>query len=813
MAVDPICQMQVDEATALSAVRDGQTFYFCSEHCQQKFLAGAGGTSGRDQQPACPACAAAGKHEPAPADTGGVIYTCPMHSEIRQDQAGTCPKCGMALEPSTPQAPRTATVYTCPMHPEVEQDGPGACPKCGMALEPKYVQDQPAEDGAELRDMTRRFCVALGLGLPVLLLAMLPMFGVALDRWIPPRTSQWLQLALSTPAVLWAGWPIFQRGWQSVLTWNLNMFTLVALGTGAAYFYSALAVLFPALIPDAFRDQGTVQVYFEAAAMITALVLLGQVLELRAHRRTGSAIRELLSLAPPTAIVVRDNDEREVPLDEVRSGDTLRVRPGDKIPVDGVVTSGKSSVNESMISGEPIPVTKAPGDDLIGGTVNETGSLLMRAEKVGQDTVLAQIVGMVAEAQRSRAPIQKVADAVAGYFVPAVVLVAAATFVIWAVASPMEPALAYALVNAVAVLIVACPCALGLATPMSVMVGVGRGATEGILIKDAEVLETLEKVDTVVVDKTGTLTEGQPRLTACFPAAQITEEDLLRLAAAVERASEHPLARSIVAAAQERQLELAAVEGFSSVTGGGVGGTVAGRTVLVGKRSWLEASGIPDVAPGDDQVERLQQQGCTVIYVAVDGRWAGALAVTDPIKPSTPAAVRTLHRLGLRVIMLTGDNEKTARAVADQLGIDQFEAEVQPRDKYERVKALQAEGHRVAMAGDGINDAPALAEADVGIAMGTGTDVAIESAGVTLVRGDLRGIVHAVELGRQVMRNIRQNLFFAFVYNALGVPIAAGVLYPVFGLLLNPMIAAAAMSFSSVSVIANALRLKTGRLG
>ena len=662
--------------------------------------------------------------------------------------------------------------------------------------------------------MTRRFWVGLVLTIPVLLLAMLPMLGVPVDRWLGATLYPWLQLSLSTPVVLWGGWPFFERGWRSVVTWNLNMFTLIAIGTGAAYLYSLVAVLFPSLIPDAFRHQGAVQVYFEAAAVIVTLVLLGQVLELRARRRTGAAIRELLSLAPPTARIVRDGQEREVSLEEVHQGDILRVRPGDKIPVDGKITDGKSTVDESMITGEPMPVEKTKDDPVIGGTVNQTGSFLMLAEKVGQDTVLARIVNMVADAQRSRAPIQKVADLVAGYFVPAVVGIAVLTFLVWAIAAPEQPFLAWAFVNAVAVLIIACPCALGLATPMSIMVGIGRGAKEGVLIKNAEVLETLEKVDTVVVDKTGTLTEGRPKLTECLPAQPFSEEDLLRLAASVEQNSEHPLAHAIVVGAKDRSLSVLAVEEFNSVTGGGVHGTAEGKKVLVGKRSLLASENVQNLAQLDDRADELQKQGRTVMFVAVDQQFAGLVAVSDPIKASSPEAVRTLHELGLRVIMLTGDNEKTARTVAEKLGIDEFHAGVRPEDKHERIKALRAEGRKVAMAGDGINDAPALAEADVGIAMGTGTDVAIESSGVTLVKGDLRGIVKAIELSRRTMRNIRQNLFFALIYNALGVPIAAGVLYPIsHHLLLNPMIAAAAMSFSSVSVVVgNSLRLRTMRL-
>ncbi|MBY0459019.1 MAG: copper-translocating P-type ATPase, partial [Gemmataceae bacterium] len=609
-------------------------------------------------------------------------------------------------------------------------------------------------------------------------------------------------------------WPFFARGWRSVTTRNLNMFTLIALGVGAAYLYSLVAVLAPGLFPDSFRRHGQVEVYFEAAAVIVTLVLLGQVLELRARGRTGAAIRGLLSLAPATARIVRDGVERDAPLDEVRVGDVLRVRPGEKVPADGHLADGRSAVDESMVTGEPVPAEKAAGDRVIGGTVNQTGSFLMVAEKVGQDTVLARIVGMVGDAQRSRAPIQKLVDRVAGLFVPAVVVVAALTFVAWAVLQPEQPALAWAFVNAVAVLIIACPCALGLATPMSIMVGVGRGASAGVLVRNAEVLERLERVDTVVVDKTGTLTEGRPRLTECVPAPPFAEADVLRLAAAVERHSEHPLARAVLQGAADRGIGPPPVDGFESVTGGGVRGTVEGRTVLVGQRSLLERDVVAGLDAVDGRAEELQRQGRTVMYVAVGGRLAGLVAVSDPVKDSTPEALRSLRALGLRVIMLTGDNERTARTVADALGITEFEAGVRPEDKHDRVRALRAEGRRVAMAGDGINDAPALAGADVGIAMGTGTDVAIESAGVTLVKGDLRGIVKAVALGRATMRNVRQNLFFAFVYNALGVPVAAGVLYPLsHHLLLNPMVAAAAMSLSSVSVVVNALRLRSARLG
>lgn len=719
----------------------------------------------------------------------------------------------MALEAAHPQAAARKVIYTCPMHPEIEQDQPGTCPKCGMALEPKTVAVVSEEDDSELRGMSRRFWASLVLTIPVLAIAMLPMVGLSLDRWISPTAQVWLQLVLSTPVVCWGGWPFFDRGWRSIVTCHLNMFTLIALGTGAAYIYSLVAVLVPGLVPEDFRHHGKVEVYFEAAAVIVTLVLMGQVLELRARRRTGSAIRELLSLAPAIAHVMRDGRELDLPLEQVQTDDILRVRPGEKIPVDGQVMDGRSAVDESMITGEPLPVEKAPGDQIIGGTVNQTGSFLMVAQRVGRDTVLAHIVDMVAAAQRSRAPIQRLADLVAAFFVPAVIAIAVLTFLAWAVLQPKQPALGYAFVNAVAVLIIACPCALGLATPMSIMVSVGRGAKEGILIKDAEVLERLAQIDTVVVDKTGTLTEGRPKLTECVAVTHVSEEEFLRWAGSVEQHSEHPLARAIVQGTKERGISLLPVEDFQSITGGGVQGKVEGQTVLIGRRSLLADQAVQDLSALDGQGESLQQQGRTVMFVAVDQKFVGLVAVSDPIKDSTPEAMRKLHELRLRVIMLTGDNERTAKGVAKKLGIDQFEANVRPEHKLERIRSLRSEGHNVAMAGDGINDAPALAAADVGIAMGTGTDVAIQSAGVTLVKGDLRGIVKAIQLGRRTMRNIRQNLFFAFVYNALGVPIAAGVLYPISErLLLNPMIAAAAMSLSSVSVVTNALRLRKVRL-
>ena len=771
MATDPICGMTVDEQTATSALRDGVTSYFCSEGCRRKFMAA-------EFLPMAASC-------------------CGSHHPTAKAPAG-----------------RADAIYTCPMHQEIEQVGPGACPKCGMDLEPKTLQLDSGDDDPELRGLARRFWIAAALTLPVFLISMLPMLGVPVDRWLGPTAHPWLQLVLATPVVLWAGWPFFERGFRSLVTGHLNMFTLIAIGTGAAYLSSLVAVLFPAVIPHQFRHEGGVPVYFEAAAVIITLVLLGQLLELRARHRTGAAIRELLSLAPPAARVVRHGAECEVPLDEVRQGDLVRVRPGEKIPVDGRLTDGGSSVEESMITGEPMPVEKRVGDAVIGGTLNQTGSFLMVADKVGKDTVLARIIGMVADAQRSRAPIQKVADAVAGYFVPAVLAIAVVTFLVWAIAAPEQPPLAWAFVNAIAVLIIACPCALGLATPMSIMVGIGRGAREGVLVKNAEVLERLEKVDTVVVDKTGTLTAGRPTLTECLPVEPLGENDLLRLAASVEQQSEHPLARAIVAGAAARNISVPAVAEFDSVTGGGARGHVEGRAVLVGTRVWLAEEAVADLAVLDDRAEQLQQQGRTVMRVAVDGRFAGLIAVSDPIKASTPEAVRSLHDLGLRIIMLTGDSEQTARTVAAGLGIDEFRAGVKPDGKYAVVRALQAEGRTVAMAGDGINDAPALAAADVGIAMGTGSDAAIESAGVTLVKGDLRGIVKAIHLSRHTMQNIRQNLFFALIYNALGVPIAAGVLYPLSShLLLNPMIAAAAMSLSSVSVVANALRLRSMKMG
>jgi P-type Cu+ transporter len=716
--------------------------------------------------------------------------------------------------PPVPAAAFTpGAIYTCPMHPEIERDTPGDCPICGMALEPKAISAATAEDDSELTDMTRRLWIGAALTLPVFVLAMSHLIPSA-PRWMSDDPSRWIQFVLTTPVVLWAGWPFFVRGWRSLLSRHLNMFTLIGIGIGVAWLYSCVALFFPALFPHTTAHHAKPGLYFEAAAMITVLVLVGQVLELRARRQTGNAIRRLLDLTPPTARLVRDGDEREVGLAQVKSGDRLRVRPGEKIPVDGRLVEGRTTVNESMITGEALAVEKTSGDKVIGGTLNDTGSFVMEAERVGVDTVLAQIVQMVSEAQRSRAPIQRLADRVAGYFVPAVLLAALITFVTWIWIGP-EPRLAHAIVNAVAVLIIACPCALGLATPMSIMVGVGRGAHTGVLVKNAGALEVMEKVTTLVVDKTGTLTEGKPRVTKIVATPDVTENDLLAAAASAEQQSEHPLASAIVAAAREKKLPLQRITNFSSTTGGGVTAQTDRGLIAVGQPAFVRAQsgGTPAVASTfEEQAVALQNDGQTVVFVAINNQPAGIIAISDPIKSSTSDAVRELRRLGLKLIMLTGDNERTARTVAEKLGIDEVEAGVAPKDKHERVEALRRAGAIVAMAGDGINDAPALAAADVGIAMGTGTDVAMESAGITLVKGDLNGVVHAIHLSRAVMRNIRQNLFFAFIYNALGIPIAAGVFYPFFGWLLSPIIASAAMSLSSVSVIGNALRLQKVKL-
>jgi Cu+-exporting ATPase len=736
----------------------------------------------------------------------GEVYTCPMHPDVRANGPGACPKCGMALESLVPSAAVAADKWVCPMHPEIVRDAAGTCPKCGMALEPRAPA--PEEDeGHELRDMKRRFRLAVVFTVPLLVIAMgehIP----ALASLLSAQVRVFIELALATPVCAWAAWPFFVRAVQSVKNRSLNMFTLIGLGVFVAYTYSLVATLFPGFFPAAFRGQGgEVGVYFEAGGVIVTLILLGQVLELRARRATGSAIKKLLGLAPKTARRLgEDGSEADVPLDAVVAGDRLRVRPGEKIPVDGVVLEGTSPVDESMVTGEPIPVEKHAGERVVGATINGTGSLLMRAEKVGAETLLSRIVAMVAEAQRSRAPIQKLADVVAGYFVPTVIGIAVLTFVVWAIFGP-SPRMAHALINAVAVLIIACPCALGLATPMSIMVATGKGATLGVLFRNAEAIEVMRKVDTLVVDKTGTLTEGKPKLTSVVTAPSLDEKTLLRLCATLERGSEHPLAAAIVKGAEERGVGLGETSGFESFTGKGVRGNVDGRTVALGNRALLSQLG---VEPGalEEKAEALRQEGETVMFLMVDGALAGLFGVADPIKASTPEAIRALHQEGIRVVMLTGDSRTTAQAVANKLGIDDVTAEVLPDQKAEVVKRLQSEGRFVAMAGDGINDAPALAQAHVGIAMGTGTDVAMESASVTLVKGDLRGIVRARRLSRRTMGNIKQNLFFAFIYNSAGVPIAAGVLYPVFGLLLSPMIAAAAMSLSSVSVIGNALRLR-----
>jgi Cu+-exporting ATPase len=733
-----------------------------------------------------------------------------MHPEIQQNNPGACPKCGMALESIAPVTAEK-TEYTCPMHPEIVRDAPGSCPICGMALEPRVVSVDEVEN-PELTDMRRRFWVCAALTIPVFLVGMSDLIpGAPLQRLVAPNIWAWIQLLLATPVVLWGGWPFFVRAWQSIVNRSLNMFTLIGLGVAVAYLYSLAATLFPEVFPHSFRAHGnSVPVYFEAAAVITTLVLLGQVLELKARSQTGAAIKALLGLAPKTARRIRaDGSDEDVLLTQVQVGDKLRVRPGEKLPVDGVVLEGSSAVDESMVTGEPVPVAKVSGDRVIGATVNGTGMLVMQAERVGSETLLAQIVQMVAEAQRSRAPIQKLADLVASYFVPAVILIAIITFLVWAVWGP-EPRMAYALINAIAVLIIACPCALGLATPMSIMVATGKGAQTGVLFKNAEAIELLRKVNTLLLDKTGTLTEGKPKLVT-IETAGWGEDELLRLAGSLERGSEHPLAAAIVAAAEQRGMTLSESSAFESLTGKGIEGEVDGHKVLLGNARLLSDQGI-DFAALEPKAEAMRSDGQTVMLVAIDSKAAGLLGVADPIKQTTPEAVRQLHSEGVRIVMVTGDNSTTANAVARKLGIDEVIADVLPEQKIEAVRRLQNANQIVAMAGDGINDAPALAQADVGIAMGTGTDVAMKSAGVTLVKGDLRGIVRARVLSRLTMSNVKQNLFFAFLYNSIGVPIAAGVLYPFFGILLSPMLAAAAMSFSSVSVIGNALRLRRARV-
>ena len=820
-AIDPVCGMTVDPAKAAGQWEyKGQQYYFCNPACLTKFKASpesylsrpAGPHAGHhDPAPSLlqigrkhtvPAAAPVAPQPAAPTDTQ---YICPMDPEVRQDKPGSCPKCGMALEPDLSTMPAARVEYTCPMHPEIVRDAPGSCPICGMALEPRTVslEDQP---NPELVDMTRRLWIAAVLALPVFLLAMGDMvLGMGLGGRIDMRLTNGIGLLFATPVVLWAGWPFFERGWASIVNRSPNMFTLIAMGVGAAFLFSAAGTLAPGIFPDGFRIHGVVETYFDTAVVITVLVLLGQVLELRARSRTSAAIKQLLGLAPNTARVIRNGREEDIPLQHVVVGDTIRVRPGERIPVDGAVIEGRSSVDESMVTGESMPVEKEPGSRVTGGTINGTGSVMMRAERVGADTLLAQIVRMVSEAQRSRAPIQRLADRVAAFFVPAVVLVAILAFAAWAAWGP-APRLAHALVSAVAVLIIACPCALGLATPMAIMVGTGRGATAGVLIRNAEALERLAAVDTLIVDKTGTLTEGKPKLVTVHPHG-VTERDLLHAAASLERASEHPLAAAIVGGASMRGIEPAEPRAFESLTGRGVVGDVEGRSVALGNETLMRERRI-DVSSLLDAAEALRGEGQTVMFVAIDGVAAGFLGVADPIKDSTAEAIALLHNERLRIVMVTGDTETTAQAVARKLGLDDVRADVQPDQKRQIVQELQRGGRTVAMAGDGVNDAPALAEAAVGIAMGTGTDVAIESAGVTLLSGDLRGIARARRLSRATVRNIRQNLFLAFVYNAVGVPVAAGALYPFLGVLISPIWASAAMTFSSVSVIGNALRLR-----
>ena len=812
---DPVCGMKVNPKTAAGRHEHaGRTYYFCNTRCLEKFRTEPNkylSPDAHSSQAPTPQTKQPGMQLAPGADE----YTCPMHPEVRASGPGTCPKCGMALEPVVPFSVAAKTEYVCPMHPEIVRPEPGACPICGMALEPRTVS-LGDEENPELTDMRRRFWISVVLTAPVFVAAMSDLMpGRPLEQIASPRAWTWLEMILSTPVVLWAGWPFLERAWRSLVNRSLNMFTLIGLGVGVAYLYSLVAALAPQIFPASFRGaDGGVAPYFEAAAAITTLVLLGQVLELKARSQTGAAIKALLDLAPKTARRVNDDgSEADVPLDQVKPGDRLRVRPGEKIPVDGTVLEGASSVDESMITGEPIPVEKENGARVTGATVNGTGTLVMRAERVGAETLLAQIVRMVGEAQRSRAPIQKLADRVSGYFVPIVVSIALLTFIVWGLWGP-SPRMAHAIVNAVAVLIIACPCALGLATPMSIMVATGRGATMGVLFRNAEAIELMRKVDTLVMDKTGTLTEGKPKLVSVEPADASAKEfdagKLLRLAATLERGSEHPLAGAIIQGAEERGIVLGSAGGFESLTGRGVRGRVDGLRVALGNRKLLEEMHV-ESGSAERKAEAMRTDGQTVMFVLVENQVAGLLGVADPIKTTTLEALRALHDDGIRLVMLTGDSQTTAQAVAAKLGIDEVIAEILPQDKADVVKKLQAEGRCVAMAGDGINDAPALAQAQVGIAMGTGTDVAMQSAGVTLVQGDLQGFVRARQLSQATMRNIRQNLFFAFVYNSVGVPLAAGVLYPFFGLLLSPMIAAAAMSFSSVSVVGNALRLRRVR--
>ncbi len=793
--IDPVCGMTVDPADAAGSYQyRGQRYYFCNPSCLERFQANPEEFLQADAKApvAVPAARA---------------HICPMDPEVRQSEPGACPKCGMALEPDLSDPAAFMKVeYTCPMHPEIIRDQPGACPICGMALEPRTIgfDDQP---NPELVDMTRRFWIALGLGLPVFVTTMADMFiGGGLMQYLDMNTVNWIGLVFAAPVVLWAGWPFFVRGWQSIVNRSPNMFTLIAMGVGSAFVYSAIGTVAPRIFPEGFRVNGIVQTYFDTAVVITALVLLGQVLELRARSRTSSALKQLLGLAPRTARIVRDSAEIDVPISDVRVGDTLRVRPGEKVAVDGVVVDGHSAIDESMVTGEPIPVEKGPRDRVTGGTINGSGTLLFRAERVGADTLLAQIVKMVGEAQRSRAPIQRLADQTAAWFVPGVVAVALAAFAAWATLGP-DPRLAHALVAAVSVLIIACPCALGLATPMAIMVGTGRGAMAGVLVKNAEALERLESVDTIVVDKTGTLTEGKPTLVSVAAFGALSEDEVVRWAASLEQGSEHPLAAAIIEGAKSRTLAIERVEQFEARSGKGVVGLIAGRRALLGNAAMMADERIA-IDQAASQADDLRRRGQTVMFLAVDRSLAGLIAVADPIKATTGEAIKALHAEGLRVVMLTGDNSVTAKAVASTLHIDDVRADVLPAEKQQVIRELRSQGRVVAMAGDGVNDAPALAEAAVGIAMGTGTDVAIESAGITLLRGDLRGIVRARRLSRATMKNIRQNLFLAFIYNMVGVPVAAGILYPFLSVLISPIWASAAMTLSSVSVIGNALRLR-----
>ncbi len=756
MAKDPICGMDVEEGKAIKLEVGGQPFYFCSEYCKKTFL-------DKDKVP-------------APA--------------------------------SKASSSSSKVIYTCPMHPEIRQDHPGDCPKCGMHLEPLSPTGEDSEEKKLIHSLSLKFWIGLALTIPLVLMVLSEMIpAINFEVFIPRRLSPFIQLFLATPVVLWAGWMFFVKGWQSLVNKSLNMFTLIALGVGAAYGYSIVAVLFPQIFPESLKKMGKVDLYFEAAAVITVLIILGQLLEAKARSQTGQAIKALLGLAAKNAHRIQNGIEEEVAIDTVQKGDILRVRPGEKVPLDGIITEGRSNVDESMISGEPMPVEKSVGDRVIGATVNQTGTFIMKTEKIGAETLLSQIVHMVAEAQRSRAPIQKLADTISGYFVPLVVLISVLTFIVWAIWGH-EPRLAHAIVNAIAVLIIACPCALGLATPMSIMVGVGRGAQAGVLIKNAEAIEKAEKITHLLIDKTGTLTEGKPKVTACVPNQGWNEQSLLGVAASIEQSSEHPLARAVIDYAKEKNAKIESVQDFESVTGGGIKGKLNGKKIVLGKQKFLEEAKISISEDFKDQSMQLQAKAQTVVWVAVDQNMVGMLGISDPIKKTSPQAIEALHKMGIKVIMLTGDNKKTAEAIAKDLGIDDVRAELEPKSKQEIVKQFKSEGAIVMMAGDGINDAPALAQAEVGVAMGTGTDVAIESAGITLVKGDLTGIVKALRLSRAVMKNIRQNLFFAFIYNILGVPIAAGILYPFFGILLSPIIAGAAMAFSSVNVIGNSLRLR-----